>query len=483
MSDRAAISWVVALTAFGVALRIPGLDQSVFGDELSTYAIASMATGPADVVRLLHGNGIVELSPPLYFLFATASSQIGDATVTVRLPSLVAGAAMIPLIYLLGLRTVGRTAALIATALAALSPFLIFYSDEARGYGFAAVLALISTLALLRAVEGGGTRWWIAYAVASCAAVYSHYTVVFVLGAQALWALWAHRDIWRPLLAANAAAAIGFVPWIPTYLDDSSSPFNVTGFLHPFGFETFFRDLGDWTMSTPPVADVGRVPGTLGALLVGAGIVVAAAIAGTAAWQRRGELAKPSKNLVLVIVLALATPLGMAAYSIAGDDIYLSRVLIPSSPGLIVALAALLAAPRMPLRALTVGAVVIGFSIGVVKTFDADNQRPNYRAAADFVESNTDPGDPVYDFVFAGDPNGPLGTGLAINMPERTVEHPADLAAAVAEQSAPRVAVVGPVLDIEGADQPLELPGYRLLDSEQFAGVIELSASVFERAP
>ncbi len=51
------------------------------------------------------------------------------------------------------MRTVGRRAALVAAALTALSPFLIFYSAEARGYELMIALVLVSTLALLRAVE------------------------------------------------------------------------------------------------------------------------------------------------------------------------------------------------------------------------------------------------------------------------------------------------------------------------------------------
>ena len=478
------LSMVASLTVLGLALRIGGMGQSLFGDELSTYAIASQAGSPADVVRLLHDNGIVELSPPLYFLLSSGASQIGDPTISVRLVSLLAGVAMIPLTYLLGRRTIGRTGALFATALTAVCPFLIYYSVEARAYGFAATLGLLSTLALLRATDGGGARWWVAYAVASCAAVYSHYTVVFVLGAQALWALWAHRERWRPLLAANAAAAIGFLPWLPTYLDDSKSPYNITGLLHPFGFETFFRDLGDWTMSTPPVAGVGDVPGTLGAVLVGLGLL--GAIAGAVAARYRTGSAgrkRPSNELVLVIALALATPVGMAVYSALGPDIYLARVLIPSSPGLMVALGALLAASRMPVRAVVLGAVLAGFVIGAVRMFDAGNERPDYRAAADFVESNTRPSEPIYDLIIGGDPNSPLGTGLAINLDDRTVIHPPDLNAAVAGQHAPRIAVVAPIFAGAAAQPAATIDGYRLTDTERFPGAIDLTASIYARAP
>ena len=61
-----------------------------------------------------------------------------------RLPSLIAGTATIPLVYLLGVRTLGRTAGLIAAAVIALSPFMIYYSVEARAY--ALMIALLTRL-------------------------------------------------------------------------------------------------------------------------------------------------------------------------------------------------------------------------------------------------------------------------------------------------------------------------------------------------
>ncbi len=39
----------------------------------------------------------------------------------------------------------------------------------------------VSTLGMLLALDTGRARWWVVYAVAACAAVYSHYTCVFVL--------------------------------------------------------------------------------------------------------------------------------------------------------------------------------------------------------------------------------------------------------------------------------------------------------------
>ena len=100
-------------------------------------------------------TGPLEISPPLYFVFAWICAKIGDPHVWVRVPALVAGVALVPAAYALGVRTVGRTAALIGAALLALSPFAVFYSTEARAYTLA---TLFVVLAAARAAGRDGAR-------------------------------------------------------------------------------------------------------------------------------------------------------------------------------------------------------------------------------------------------------------------------------------------------------------------------------------
>jgi mannosyltransferase len=106
-----------------------------------------------------------------------------------KLVSLLTGAATIPLVYLLGRCTVSAAAGLVAAALAAGCPFLIYYSSEARPYALMVFLVLVATLALLQALASPGWGWWGVYALAACAAAYTHFTSVFVLVVLFLWAL------------------------------------------------------------------------------------------------------------------------------------------------------------------------------------------------------------------------------------------------------------------------------------------------------
>src|SRR5207302_2677690 len=104
---------------------------------------------------LLYSTGRIhhaEITPPLSFLASWLSTRAGTSPELLRLPALIAGTATIPLVYLLGLRTVGRRAALLAAPLTALSPLMIYYSAEARAYGLMMFFLLGATLSLLLAL-------------------------------------------------------------------------------------------------------------------------------------------------------------------------------------------------------------------------------------------------------------------------------------------------------------------------------------------
>src|SRR5215211_5264764 len=227
---------LVVLTGIGGLLRLAVADQSLFGDELSTYWIVATHDlgGVVSVVR-----EEIEITPPLSFVLSWLTTRIDVTPELLRAPSLLAGVAAIPLVYLVGVRTVGRAAALVAAAITALAPFMIYYSAEAREYEPMLVLVLLSTLALLTALRDDRARWWIAYGACTCAAVYTHYTSVFALAAQLAWVLLAHPDARRRALLANAGAVVAFLPWLPGLVNDVRSPDSeIMSALSPFTAST-----------------------------------------------------------------------------------------------------------------------------------------------------------------------------------------------------------------------------------------------------
>lgn len=387
-SDR----WLLALiVATGALLRVALARQDLFADELATYWVVT-TRGATDVVRTV--STTAEITPPLSFLLSWATTRIGRSPELLRLPALLAGIVTIPLVHAVGLRTVGRRAALLAAALTALSPFMAFYSAEARGYGVLMALVLGSTWALLRAIDTGAPIWWVAYVACVALAAYTHYTAVFVLAGQLLWALLAHPEVRRPLLAATASAALLYVPWLPGLRGDLDSPTTeILAYLSPFDLEAAQVVLGHWMVGFP-FAGPGRalrdLPGTAALVLLGVGLGAAAidAVARRAGRPSRTEGIAPvgptrrgtERRFVLLAGLAVVTPAGAIAQSLVSTDVFSVRSLAASWPYLALAVAAVVTAARPPVRALASLLLVAGMAIGAVTMLGPDYRRPEYRA-------------------------------------------------------------------------------------------------------
>jgi Dolichyl-phosphate-mannose-protein mannosyltransferase len=486
---------VIAVTGLGAVLRIAVAGQSVFGDELSTYWIVS-TNGLGGVVSTVHSNA--EITPPFYFITAWLTTRVDLSPELLRAPSLLAGIICIPLTYLLGRRTVGSGAALVAATLTALAPFMIFYSAEARAYGLAIVLVLLSTLALLVAVDHARSAvWWIAYAACSCAAVYTHYTAVFALAGQLLWLLWAHPEARRPALVANVAAAVAFLPWLSGLAGDLESPTtDILSALQPFSPGFVRTSLAHWAVGYPYAitgTGVRDLPGT--PALVMLALAVAVALAG----YLRGARIALDRGAVLVIVLAASVPVGEALASAIGSNLFGTRNLAASWPGFALCLAALLAGagPRLGLAApaLAIGA----FAIGAVKMLDTDFQRPDYEAVAAFIDDHAGPGDVVVDGAIVSPAGAPTGLDLTLRGrhtvfrlgqsevqydPFRILALPPPTADVIRRAAAARprrlLLVLAPQSQTAREAIAALPPGYRRAASGTFAGYDRIAVVVFE---
>jgi uncharacterized membrane protein len=403
---------LAGLTLLAFLLRLASIDQSLFQDEFWTYGVVTGNSLTGVVSDVFSGKGAeASVTPPLHYLLAWVASQFGDPTIWIRVPSLILGTATVPAIYLLGRRIFGSAVGLLAAALLALSPFAIYYSTEARAYATLVFLVTLSTLALLRALDRAGRGWWIVYATSVCAALYTHYTAIFVVGAQALWAFWVYRDRFRTLLIVHVAIVLGYLPWVPGYLEQRRNNPNNIEAIGAIGLNTVGADLHPHEVSVgaffPSVARIlpghpflglESIPGRAGVALV----VLAGATAAVAAIVRLARNESP-RHLrvhapsVLIAILALATPLGLLAYGAVGPDLYTPRNMSASIPALAIVLGAFLTSGGRRVATVAAALVLAAFAIGAERTFDRDTQRPEFRRVAHFLDDAVGPGDRVVD--------------------------------------------------------------------------------------
>lgn len=492
----AATAWPIgAIILLGAALRFSQIDQSLYADELWSWVGATSPSfgGMLDWVR-----SDQEITPPLFTAVAWLSVQIGEPTTLIRLPSLLAGIATIPLIYVIALRTLGPRVALSAALLATLSPFLAFYAVEARAYALAVALVAGSTLAMLVALERDRSRgWWIAYAALSCAAMYTHYTSAYVLAAQFAWILLLRPHARIPATIANAAAAAAFLPWLPGIVEDFGSPAQENiGLLVPFTLDSF----GDFTASFAlghPARGLNAFYGTTVEIALLLGLAVAAVGCVVSLSRRRdptgdaeaaARRGAPSRreSVLLFAGLALAAPIGIALVSMIGDDMYVPRNLATSAPAVLIVLAALIDAGPFAFRATALALVAGAFAYGAVETLQPHWQRPEVREAAEFVEGRIAADDVVIDvasFGGTGSSGEPLPTALTLDVnlerPPLEAFSPGDVEAAAASAAGNRLWVVGVPTLVEGVDGALGQAEEVAELARSYDGLLQTDVRVF----
>lgn len=332
----------------------------------------------------------VEVSPPLYFVLAWLTSNLGNSPELLRLPSLVIGVGLVPLTFYFGSLTFSRTVGLLGAAFIALSPFEIFYSTEARPYATLAFLSVLSLVFLVRACESGRdwSMWWLATACASALAMYTHYTGVFVLAAGFAWAAVSCRG---RITQVAFSAALGVALYLPWFLQVSTK-----GQLAVYGPFQPLDDLRTDVLRTivgSPFVPIEAVPGTAA---VAALLLLAAAGTFCYARGRVGSDAKAPGTVTLVLVTALATPVGMMALSALTEfNLFSPRNLSASVPSVYIGMAALVLAIKLGTRWLVPTIAIAIFSVGTVKALSGANMRPDFEALASLVDRSWEPGSQV----------------------------------------------------------------------------------------
>ncbi len=186
---------VALLTVGALALRLL-VTRGLWVDEAISVAQAKL---PFDV--MLHRLQS-DVHPPLHAALLWVTVRVlGDGELAVRLPSILAGTLMVPLLYLTGRELFDRRTGTIAAALGAALPLAIWYSQEARMYSLYMLFATAAVLGQARAIRRGGVGSWALYSVATAALLWTQYLGALQVVAQQLVfvaALYRRRREGRP---------------------------------------------------------------------------------------------------------------------------------------------------------------------------------------------------------------------------------------------------------------------------------------------
>jgi hypothetical protein len=210
---------VGALAALGAAFRFYGLaHQGFWFDEANTAQLVRFS--PGKMLGLLPQS---ESTPPLYYCVAWVWARIfGFDEAGLRSLSALCGVLTIPVAYLVGARLISRRAGVIATALTACSPLLIWYSQEARSYAMLILLTALSLLAFVTARTAPTPRALAFWVLASVLALATHYYAAVAVIPEAVWLL-ARQRRHRAVRVGVAIVAVCGLALIPLALSQNGT--------------------------------------------------------------------------------------------------------------------------------------------------------------------------------------------------------------------------------------------------------------------
>lgn len=363
---------LVALTVAGAALRFSTLDlQSFWHDEAVTVG---RVLDPNLFTTLGHVPGS-EATPPLYYALAWAWTKVfGSGEVGVRSLSALAGTATIPVAWWAGRALIGRAAGFGAAALVAVSPYMVWYSQEARAYALLVLLCTLSLGLFARALDRRDGRSLGLWAVVAALALLTHYFAVFVVGPELALIAWLIPERRRAVLAAGALVAAVGVALVPLAVHQAHQGHD--GWIARIALGTRVRD-------TAKQFVLGYSGSPSRALSAATAVLLAGATA-CAVWFAR---ARRGWRLALAVgAAALAVPL---VAKLAGADYVFPRNLIGAWPALALVLGAAAARRSGALVLAALCAALLALTIAV--DVDTKLQRADWRSVARTIGAASEP--------------------------------------------------------------------------------------------
>ena len=389
---RSRAFWIVAgITALAAALRFATLGvQAYHHDEIVT-ASRVLRDG---FWHAMEAVGFSESAPPLYYALAWVWTQFtGTGEVGLRSVSALAGVATVPVAYLLGRDLRGSRTGIVAAALVAVNPMLLWYSQEARSYALLALLTALAALYFVRALQfrdvpplrgqygslsdgtSTGRKALTLWGVFSALALATHYFAIFPIALEAAWLFSRRRreaaaGLWIVLLCGLALAplaihqaSLGHAEWIGGR--------SLGHRLWEAGASFVVGETGD-IIARPETV----LPAVVPLLAVFAGLAL------LATRGDRGELRAGGAMLALVAV-TFAVPLALALV-VPGKDYVIARNLLPALVPLLAAVAIGTTLGRARRAGALVASVLVAYSLGfcVWVSVSPAWQRPGWDAVA-----------------------------------------------------------------------------------------------------
>lgn len=195
---------IYLILLLSLILRLVNLNQSFWLDEA-----AQVIESARPLSQQL--NIVSDFHPPLFHLLLHFWMKAGTSEVWIRILPLIFGISSIYLIYKLAQTFGNKTFAYLSAFLLAVSPYHLWYSQEARPYMLFVFLSLASTLMLLK-------KRWAAYTISLMLTMYSLYFAPFLVLAHLAYIFIFEKKCLKNFLVSIILTGFACLLWIPSFL-------------------------------------------------------------------------------------------------------------------------------------------------------------------------------------------------------------------------------------------------------------------------
>jgi mannosyltransferase len=378
LREQPELAVLAAIVLLGGGLRFATLGLQSYRYDEAVTAVRVLHPSLFDTLSTVPNS---ESSPPLYYAVAWLWSRLfGVGEVGLRSLSALAGTASIVVIYLAASKLTTRRVGLIAAAIVAVNPVLIWFSQDARAYSLVFLLTCLSFLFFARTMrspkEGPDRGVLAGWALFSALALATHYFAIFVVAPEAALMLWRTVGRRQVVIACACVAAVGAL-LLPIALQQASHQRAHWIAREPLGQRlerSAAKLVGDDNGDEHGTRLAGPFP-----LVLPAGLAVAAAL-------MIGLLASNDerRRLVPALWVAAAGVVVPLLLALAGSDYLVGRNILPVFVPLIVIIAAGFGVRRAGLGGLGLAAAFC--LLGLAFTIQIDRlqkyQRENLANAA-----------------------------------------------------------------------------------------------------
>jgi mannosyltransferase len=261
---------------------------------------------------------LLDTHPPFYYSLLKLWTTLAPATpLSLRLPSIAAGLAMLPIAWACARRL--QASPWLVAAFVAVSPPLVVAARQARPYALFALAFAVALWAVLRLIrpearDSRGLRVWLVYLLALEALLWLHSLGAIFAAALAgafLLALLLERARPRDFILFAAVHGLAALAWLPAFL-------------------AIVEQRRAWTQTWLRFAFADVPQGIASGLAMpGIGAVPILLVAGLGARAMLRDPARRSAAIVL-LVSALGPALATIGLSVVSSPVFLPRTLLPS---------------------------------------------------------------------------------------------------------------------------------------------------------